>query len=111
MPTAPSPAGSLAPLTAVISTHNRAPDLARTLEGLLALGYPELRTIVADNASVDGTPELVRKIFPGVQVLRQSDNLPLRGYNLAFDAVRTPYVLVLDDDSCPRPGTLERLTA
>lgn len=96
-------------VTAVISTHNRRHELNVTLTGLLRLGYPDLRIIVVDNASDDGTAAFVRENFAGVTLWPHSDNRPLRGYNLGFNAVRTPYVLVLDDDSCPRPGAIERM--
>ncbi len=67
--------------------------------------------MVADNASSDGTGEMVRREFPAVRLIPQSENKPLVGYNLAFRAVTTPYVLVLDDDSTPQPGTLAKMIA
>jgi len=96
-------------ITVVISTHNRRETLMTTLSGLQQLGYPALRIVVVDNASDDGTSSCVRLDFPDVTLLPHSDNRPLRGYNLGFDAVRTPYALVLDDDSCPRPGAIEHM--
>lgn len=104
-------AHQLPAVTAVISTHNRRDELIITLMGLQQLGYPGLQVIVTDNASDDGTREMIRRDFPDVTLLPHSDNRPLRGYNLGFEAARTPYVLVLDDDSCPRPGTIERMVA
>ena len=98
-------------VTAVISTHNRRDELRATLDGLRRLAFPDLRIIVVDNASTDGTADMVRREFSDVTLLPHSDNAPMRGYNLGFAAVRTPYALALDDDSCPRPGTIECLVA
>ncbi len=96
-------------VTAVISTHNRRDELEITLTRLRQLGVPNLQIIVVDNASDDGTASLVRADFPRVTLLPHSDNRPMRGYNMGFEAALTPYVLVLDDDSCPRRGTIERM--
>lgn len=96
-------------VTAVISTHNRRDELETTLTGLRQLGYPHLQVVVVDNASDDGTATLLRSDFPRVTLIPHSDNRPMRGYNMGFDSVRTPYVLVLDDDSCPQRGAIERM--
>ena len=99
----------MTPVTAVISTHNRRDELLATLAGLRNLALPDLRVVVVDNASSDGSADRVRRDFPSVTLLPHSDNAPMRGYNLGFAAVQTPFALALDDDSCPRPGAIERM--
>ena len=106
VPRAPRPE-----ITAVISTHNRCDTLRETLARLSALNCPGLSIIVVDNASDDGTRAFLRAKRPYVQTIPHSLNNALRGYNIAFDEARTPYVLVLDDDSSPLPGTLESMAA
>ena len=96
-------------VTVVISTHNRRGELETTLSALRQLGYPRLQITVVDNASDDGTASLLRNDFPRVTLIPHSDNRPMRGYNMGFDSVLTPYVLVLDDDSCPQRGAIERM--
>ena len=96
-------------VTVVISTHNRRGELLTTLQSLRDIGYPALQVVVVDNASEDGTTACLRESFPEVTVLPHSDNNPLRGYNMGFDTVQTPYALVLDDDSAPRKNSLERM--
>jgi GT2 family glycosyltransferase len=94
----------------VIATRNRAPSLARTLDHLLAL--PERPpVVVADNASTDGTRDLLARDFPQVRVLRLELN---RGALARTDGVRaldTPYVAFSDDDSWWAPGALSRAAA
>ena len=98
-------------ITAVISTHNRCGELKTTLSGLIELGYPDLRIIVVDNASTDDTTRWIQENQPLVTVIPHSDTAPLAGYNLGFLAADTPYVMVMDDDSCPRKGCLERMVS
>lgn len=96
-------------VTAVISTHNRRDELCSTLNHLRGIRYPALSVIVIDNSSTDDTRALLRRDFPEIRLFPHSDNLPLRGYNIGFAMVTTPYLLVLDDDSTPRAGTLEAM--
>ncbi|MGW4023610.1 glycosyltransferase family 2 protein [Streptomyces sp. NPDC005009] len=91
--------------TVVVITHNRRPELLRTLAELAAL--PEKPPVtVTDNGSTDGTAEAVARRHPGVRLLRPGRNLGAVGRNLAVRDVRTPYVAFCDDDSWWAPGSL-----
>ncbi|MFE4052098.1 glycosyltransferase family 2 protein [Streptomyces sp. YIM B13518] len=91
--------------TVVVITHNRRPELLRTL-GELA-GLPEEPpVVVTDNGSTDGTAEAVARRHPDVRLLRPGRNLGAVGRNLAVRDVRTPYVAFCDDDSWWSPGSL-----
>ncbi|UUU25514.1 glycosyltransferase family 2 protein [Streptomyces sp. DSM 40750] len=98
---------SQASVGVVIATRNRAPSLARTLRHILDLpGRPPV--VVADNASTDGTRDLLARDFPQVRVLNLPSN---RGALARTDGVRsldTPYVAFSDDDSWWAPGALSR---
>jgi len=100
---------NLPAITAVISTHNRCTDLRLTLTLLQELAYPALQIIVVDNGSVDDSREMVRTEFPDVQLIPHSFDEPMAGYNAGFERATTPYILGLDDDSCPRRGSLEKM--
>ncbi|MFC7911801.1 glycosyltransferase family 2 protein [Streptomyces nigra] len=91
--------------TVVVITHNRRPELLRTLDRLAEL--PERpRVIVTDNGSTDGTAAAVTRHHPEALLLRPGRNLGAIGRNLAMRHVRTPYVAFCDDDSWWAPGSL-----
>lgn len=113
-PTPPARAG--APATApptpavVIATRDRADALARTLTRLTRL--PERPDVlVVDNASRDGTAELVGRRFPGVRLLRSPVNRAALARNDGVAALDAPYIAFSDDDSWWRPGALARAAA
>ncbi|MFC4472166.1 glycosyltransferase family 2 protein [Streptomyces xiangluensis] len=91
--------------TVVVITHNRRPELLRTLDHLAQL--PERPpVIVTDNASTDGTASAVARLHPEVRLLRPGRNLGAVGRNLAMRQVHTPYVAFCDDDSWWAPDSL-----
>ena len=93
-----------APLVSVvILSWNRIDDLRFTLETLQGDSYPRLEVIVVDNASRDGTPDMVRTEFPDVRLIELPRNVGIAGWNAGFDVARGRYILVLDDDSYPEP--------
>jgi rhamnopyranosyl-N-acetylglucosaminyl-diphospho-decaprenol beta-1,3/1,4-galactofuranosyltransferase len=59
---------------AVVVTHNRRLLLARCLDALLDQVRPPDAIVVVDNASTDGTGELLRQHFPQVTVHRLAQN-------------------------------------
>ncbi|MFI2432912.1 glycosyltransferase family 2 protein [Streptomyces sp. NPDC018693] len=91
----------------VIATRDRAAGLARTLDHLLDLPErPEI--VVADNASSDGTREMVARRYPQVRVVRLPSNRGAPARTHGVRALRTPYVAFSDDDSWWAPGALDR---
>jgi GT2 family glycosyltransferase len=91
--------------TVVVITHNRRPELLRTLD-LLAELPEKPAVIVTDNDSTDGTATAVTRHHPQVRLLRPGRNLGAVGRNLAVRRIRTPYVAFCDDDSWWAPGAL-----
>lgn len=66
--------------------------------------------IVADNGSTDGSLKLLEQEFPGVQVIRFSENHGFaEGYNKAISATQYPYTVLLNSDVAPEKGWLEPL--
>ena len=63
---------------------------------------------VVDNGSVDGSPEMVEREFPYVRLIRSAKNLGFgAANNLAIEAARSRYVVLLNSDAFLCPGSLE----
>lgn len=94
-----------AAFAAVVVSHDTRELLRECLESVREEGPAE--AVVVDNASRDGSPEMVRSAFPGVRLLANAGN---PGYGAAANqgiaACRAPYVLLLNSDTRLRPGTL-----
>lgn len=90
------------PLVSIVFlAFNRREALAVSLEQVLDhLDYPSerLEVIVADNASSDGTAEMVRERFPSVRIMRNAENVGASGWNHAMTCARGDWRLILDDD-------------
>jgi GT2 family glycosyltransferase len=94
-------------ISVVVLTHNRAKEVMHTLSRLLALPeQPEV--FVADNASTDGTVELIKARLRGVRVVECGSNLGAAGRNLAVARISTDYVAFCDDDMWWEAGSLAR---
>jgi glycosyltransferase involved in cell wall biosynthesis len=62
---------------------------------------------VVDNGSADGSPEMVQREFPHVQLTRSTENLGFgAANNLAIEAARGRYVVLLNSDAFLCPGSL-----
>ncbi len=95
----------------VLSTRNRRDVLLQTLERIDECGLlpDEYEILVVDNASSDGTGDAVESRFPRVTVCRQEDNRGPVAKNVGMAAAVGQYVMLLDDDSWPRPGAVARM--
>jgi GT2 family glycosyltransferase len=65
--------------------------------------------LVVDNASSDGTAAAVEAQFPSVILLRQSANKGPCAKNEGLAAAKGEFVVFLDDDSFPMPGSIARM--
>ena len=88
-------------------TWNGAHLLPECLDAVLPEGAPVL---VVDNASTDGTAELLASRYPDVTVIHSPVNTGFAGgVALALDTVTTPYAVLLNNDAAVRPGWLPAL--
>ena len=95
--------------TVVIPTYNGAALLAEALEALQRQTV-EHAVVVVDNASTDGTAELLAERFPTVRVLRLDENLGFgRAVNRGVELVDTDVVVLVNNDTVCEPAFLERL--
>jgi GT2 family glycosyltransferase len=99
-------------VTVVVLNYNGAHLLPDCLEGLAAqdLAEGQLAVWVVDNASADGSLELLRTRFPWVRTIPNASNDGFAGgNNLALREVATPFVALLNNDARPEPDWLGRL--
>ena len=102
---------------AFVLTRNRKRLLVECLEGLLGQTRPVARILVGDNASTDGTEELLRAEGildrPEVGYFRLEENAGgAGGYAEGVRRGReedVDWLWLMDDDAEPRPDALERL--
>lgn len=94
---------------AVVVVNHDTRDLLRACL-LSALGQEAEEVVVVDNASRDGSAEMVRRELPEVRLLANPHN---PGYGAAANqgiaACRAPYALLLNSDTLLGPGALETL--
>jgi rhamnopyranosyl-N-acetylglucosaminyl-diphospho-decaprenol beta-1,3/1,4-galactofuranosyltransferase len=103
---------------AVVVTYNRKRLLLECLEALRAQTRPVDELILVDNASTDGTAELLERegwlARPEVRYLRLDENLGSSGgFAHAFAAAvrdsRAGWLWAMDDDAAPTPDCLRLL--
>ncbi|MDA0565639.1 glycosyltransferase [Streptomonospora sp. S1-112] len=94
----------------VIATRDRRAELATTLRRLAA-AQPGAPVTVVDNASTDGTPDLVAEEFPRVRLVRLPENLGCAARNVGVRHTPTDYVAFCDDDSWWPADALARAAA
>jgi GT2 family glycosyltransferase len=93
-------------VTVNILSYNRKEELRNTLTKVFEQDYKNIEVIVVDNASSDGSPEMVEKEFPSVILIKLDKNIGIAGWNKGFEIAKGEYVLVLDDDSYPEKTAL-----
>ncbi|PYE55754.1 glycosyltransferase family 2 protein [Deinococcus yavapaiensis] len=100
---------------AIIVTFNRKHKLVECLRRVEALTVRPQHVLVVDNASTDGTGDVVREQFPHFDLLTLDHNVGgaggfsagmRRAYAAGFE-----YVWLFDDDAFADPACLERLLA
>jgi GT2 family glycosyltransferase len=85
--------------TIVITTRNRREELRTMLPSALAQ-TPPCDVLVIDDASTDGTSDMLGSEFPSVRVERSDRGLGLIAQrNRAAELVRTPIIVSIDDDA------------
>lgn len=98
----------MAQTTVVIPNYNGMKYLPRCIAALRRQGTADFELLVVDNASTDGSAEWLRE--HGVPFLREEENLGFAGgVNAGIRAVRTPYVLLLNNDTEVFPGFVETM--
>lgn len=98
-------------LSVTIASWNTRTDLFECLRSLEAVrDEVAFEVIVVDNASTDGSPEMVESSFPWVRLLRMPTNVYFTGaHNRALSVRQAPHAFVLNSDTIVHPGALGTL--
>ena len=98
-------------LSVIILNYKTKNLLKECLRGIrIATPKLALEVIVVDNASGDGSPEMVLADFPEVRIIRSKKNLGYAGgNNLGLKAASGRYVMIMNPDILVWPGSIEAL--
>lgn len=98
-------------LSIVIVSYNTREMLRDCLNALPAATEGlTTETFVVDNVSQDGTVEMVAEAFPNVRLIANKENVGFsRGNNQALRLSAGQYVVLLNPDTEPEPGSLTTL--
>lgn len=108
--------GSEPRVVAVVVTWNRRDLLKLALGALRTQTRPVDDIVVIDNASSDGSAEMAREDFPGVDVVTMPRNTGgaggfAAGLEHALAHHKPDLLWLMDDDTVPEPTALEQLLA
>jgi GT2 family glycosyltransferase len=108
----PDAANTPPAVTALVLNWNGARVVGDCVRSLQAQDYPALEILVVDNASTDGSADMIRREFPNVRLHVNEKNLGFGGgNNSGINRVRTPYVLMCNNDTRLAPDCVRRLVA
>jgi len=101
-------------VSVLLPVYNGAAHVRTAIESVLAQEYEKFEFVIADNASNDGTTEIINEYLSDnrVRVIRNQETLPrLENFKLVFEAVSKDscwYKFIGDDDRL-LPGCLEEM--
>lgn len=101
---------------AIVVTFNRRELLVQCLAALAAQTQAADHVLVVDNASTDGTPQLIREVYADqVELLELPDNVGgAGGFHEGMKrahAAGHEWLWIMDDDTLPNPTALAELLA
>ena len=96
-------------VSVVVLSYNRCEALDTTLTHLAAdEALADAEIIVVDNASHDGSADMVREKHPRTRLIELDKNVAIEGFNIGVNAASADAVLILDDDAWTAPGAVDR---
>ena len=97
-------------VTIVIPNYNGKHFMKPCLESLDKQTYRGFEIIVVDNASSDGSMEYMKETYPGIRCIALDKNYGFsRAVNEGIRASRTPYVILLNNDTTVDPHYVEEM--
>ena len=97
-------------VTVVIPNYNGIKYIRGCMDSLRAQQECLFDILVIDNASTDGSLEVLQKEYEEVRVIALSENTGFcHAVNLGIRESTTPYVILLNNDTIVKPGFVSRL--
>jgi GT2 family glycosyltransferase len=94
----------------IVVSHDHAGTLPACLDAVNALNPQPTEVVIIDNASSDGSAEVVAAHGGGVRVIREATNTGFAAaVNRGLRETAAPWVLLLNPDCAPRPDFVVRL--
>jgi GT2 family glycosyltransferase len=102
-------------VTIIVLNWNGRSDTIECLGSLRNITYPNYKILLVDNASVDGSVECFRQMYPDIDMILNTENLGFAGGNNV--GIRkaleegVDYLLLLNNDTVVRPDFLDGLVS
>lgn len=94
----------------IIASYNRYNDLKECLDRLYSLDLPDTEIMVVDDASTDGTSDLIESQYPDVCLIVNEQNMgPAVSRNRGSREARGRLLIFLDSDAVPEKDWYENL--
>ena len=99
-------------LSVIVVGWNTRELLAQCLESLYQTIHVPCEIIVVDNASEDGSAEMVRRRFPQARLIVNDHNAGFTGgNNQALEICQGEYILLFNSDAVALPGAVDTLVS
>ncbi|MGK9283835.1 glycosyltransferase family 2 protein [Sinorhizobium meliloti] len=100
------------PVSIIIANYNYARFLSRAIDSALDQDHAQVEVIVVDDASTDGSPEVIASYGGRIKAcLREENGGHAAAFNTGFAASRGAIVLFLDADDYLYPAAVSELLA
>jgi len=97
-------------VSVVILNWNGGEHLKKCLDSVLKTDYHDLEVIVVDNASTDGSQELVKKYYPQVILVENEKNLGFCvGNNIGIKRAKGEIIILLNNDTIVDGGWIKEI--
>ncbi len=86
-------------ISIIIVNYNRKDLLRQCLDSVREQSFEDIEIIVVDNASTDGSVEMVKMCYPEARLIWNTQNLLFcKAYNQGIDASKGNFILCLNND-------------
>ncbi|MFT5249421.1 MAG: GT2 family glycosyltransferase [Saprospiraceae bacterium] len=99
------------PLVSIVSVNYDQPIVTcEMLASLRKVTYPNFEILVVDNASPNKSPDIIKEMYPEIQLIISDKNLGFAGgNNIALKQAKGDYILLLNNDTEVQPNFLDSL--